>query len=54
MFGGRNRMDPDTEDAALAFQQELECRDYQEFLATDPGYHEWIETMNERERYENE
>lgn len=41
-------MDPDTEDAAYA-QLENEARHYNEILANDPGYHEWIErTTQER------
>jgi hypothetical protein len=41
-------MDPDTDDAAWA-QLENESQSYQEILANDPGYFEWIE-RNERER----
>ena len=45
-------MDPDCEQAAWA-QLENEAQQYNEILANDPGYHEWIETT-ERERDENE
>lgn len=41
-------MDEDTEAAAWA-QLENEAQHYQEILANDPGYYEWIE-RNERER----
>lgn len=44
-------MDPDTTDAAYA-QHELEAREYQEILANDPGYHEWIERIEEERRNE--
>lgn len=44
-------MDPDTEDAAWA-ELELEGREYNEILANDPGYHEWIERTTQE--YENE
>lgn len=45
-------MDEDTEQAALAHQQELEARHYNEILASDPGYHEWIERTTQE--YEDE
>jgi hypothetical protein len=41
-------MDPDTEDAAQ-FQMECEGRQYNEELANDPGYQQWIENI-EKER----
>jgi hypothetical protein len=44
-------MDPDTEDAAW-HQQEQEGAQYQEFLANDPGYVSWIETIYQE--YESE
>jgi hypothetical protein len=42
-------MDPDTEEAAWA-QLECEGRHYNEILASDPGYHEWIERI-EKEKH---
>lgn len=44
-------MDEDTEAAAWA-QMENEGRHYNEILANDPGYHEWIDRMNQE--FENE
>ena len=35
-------MDDDDNDAALAHQQELDARRWQEEQAADPGYLEWL------------
>jgi len=44
-------MDPDTEDAAWA-QLECEAQHYNEMLAADPGYADWLNKFNQTE-YDN-
>src|SRR6187551_3713438 len=48
-------MNEDDDQAALAFQQECEARHYNEVLANDPGYLEWVTQLNlesEHDRFE--
>lgn len=47
-------MDEDDESAALAFQQELESRRWQEELTADPGYLDWLAHLAACAAYEQE
>lgn len=43
-------MDEDDESAALAHQQELESRRWQEELRADPAYEDWLNTFEQETR----
>ena len=40
-------MDDDDNDAALAHQQELEARRWQDELRADPAYEEWLNKLEQ-------